>query len=141
MSPDHCGNVVLIAKTCSKADDLLSQQPGRLAKAALLVRKSVKAVEDAYIKDVIQMVRNVDVDRLAPRRRSAVEHSLGCSTNRYMLLRGYAFSRKENKKAVFLLPKDSTTNPPSAVGRPRRHTHYPQKPMRGTITKTHTASP
>ena len=81
MSPDYCGNMVLIAKTFSRADDLLSQQPGRLAKAALLVRKSVKVVEDAYIKDVIQMVRNVDdVGRLAPRRRPALEHSLGCST-------------------------------------------------------------
>ena len=80
MSPDYCGNVVLIAKTSSRVNDLLSQQSGRLAKAALLVRKSIKAVEDAYIKDVVQMVRNFDVNRLAPRRRPAVEHSLGCTT-------------------------------------------------------------
>ncbi|MDI1487260.1 MAG: hypothetical protein OHK93_006529 [Ramalina farinacea] len=80
MSPDYCGNVVLIAKTSSRVNDLLGQQSGRLTKAALLVRQSVKAVEDAYIKDVVQMVRNVDVNRLAPRRRPAVEYSLGCST-------------------------------------------------------------
>ena len=80
MSPDYCGNVVLIAKTSSRVNDLLGQQSGRLTRAALLVRQSVKAVEHAYIKDVIQMVRNVDVNRLAPRRRPAVEHSLGCST-------------------------------------------------------------
>lgn len=81
MSADYCGNVVLIAKTFSHADDLISSQPGRLARAALLVRKSVKVVDNAYIRDVIQMVRNVDdVGRLAPRRRPAVEHSLGCST-------------------------------------------------------------
>lgn len=80
MSPDYCGNVVLIAKASSRVSDLLGQQSGRLTKAALLVRQSVKAVEHAYIKDVVQMVRNVDVNRLAPRRRPAVEHSLGCST-------------------------------------------------------------
>lgn len=81
MSPHYCGNVVLIAKTFSKADELTSQQPGRLAKAASLVRKAVNAVDDTYVRDVIQMVRNVDdVGRLAPRRRPAVEYSLGCST-------------------------------------------------------------
>lgn len=81
MSPDYCGNVVLIAKTLSKADDLLSPQPGRLAKAASLIRKAVNVVDDAYVRDVIQMVRNVDdISRLAPRRRPAVEYSLGCST-------------------------------------------------------------
>ncbi|KAK4696359.1 hypothetical protein P7C71_g1545, partial [Lecanoromycetidae sp. Uapishka_2] len=81
MSTDYCGNAVLIAKTFTRADDLISVEPGRLARAALLVRKSVKVVNDVYIKDVIQMVRNVDdVGRLAPRRRPAVDHSLGCST-------------------------------------------------------------
>ena len=81
MSQDYCGNVVLIAKTLSKADDLLSPQPGRLAKAASLIRKAVNVVDDAYVRDVIQMVRNVDdVGRLAPRRRPAIEFSLGCST-------------------------------------------------------------
>lgn len=81
MPPDYCGNVVLIAKTLSKADDLLSPQPGRLAKAASLIRMAVNVVDDAYIRDVIQMVRNVDdVGRLAPRRRPAIEYSLGCST-------------------------------------------------------------
>lgn len=81
MSPDYCGNVVLIAKTLSKAEDLLSPQPGRLAKAASLIRKAVNVVDDTYVRDVIQMVRNVDdVGLLAPRRRPAVEYSLGCST-------------------------------------------------------------
>lgn len=81
ISPDYCGNVVLIAKTLSNADDLLSPQPGRLAKAATMIRKAVNVVDNAYIRDVIQMVRNVDdVGRLAPRRRAAVEYSLGCST-------------------------------------------------------------
>ena len=81
VSPDYCGNVVLIAKTLSKADELLPQQPGRLAKAASLVRKAVNVVDDTYSRDVIQMVRNVDdVDRLAPRRRPASKYSLGCST-------------------------------------------------------------
>lgn len=81
ISPDYCGNVVMIAKTFSTANRLLPQEPERLAKAALLVRESVEVVDDAYIRDVIQLVRNVDdVGRLAPRRRPAVEHSLGCST-------------------------------------------------------------
>ena len=81
MSPDYCGNVVLIAKTMAKADDLLIQEPGRLAKAASLIRKAVKVVDDAYVRDVIQMVRKTDdVGRLAPRRRPAIEHSLGCTT-------------------------------------------------------------
>ena len=47
MSPDYCGNVVLIAKTLAKADDLLAQEPGRIAKAASLVRKVVHIVNDA----------------------------------------------------------------------------------------------
>ena len=81
LSPDYCGNAVFIAKTLAKADDLLDQQPGRLAKAASLIRKAVNVVDDAYARDVIQMVRKVDdVGRLAPRRRPAVEYSLGCST-------------------------------------------------------------
>lgn len=81
VSPDYCGNVVLVAKTLAKADDLLSSQPERLAKAASLIRKAVKVVDDDYIRDVIQMIRNVDdVGRLAPRRRPAIEHFLGCST-------------------------------------------------------------
>ena len=81
MSPDCCGNVVLITKTLAKANDLLVLQSGRLAKAASLIRKAFQAVDDAYVRDVVQMVRNVDdVGRLAPRRRPAVEYSLGCST-------------------------------------------------------------
>lgn len=81
MSPDYCGNVVLIAKHIAKADDLLIQEPGRLANAASLIRKAVNVVDDAYIRDVIQMVRKTDnIGRLAPRRRPAVEHSLGCTT-------------------------------------------------------------
>ena len=81
MSPDYCGNAVFIAKTLAKADDLLDQQPGRLAKAASLIRKAVNAVDDAYARDVIQMARMVDdVGRLAPRRQPAIEYSLGCSS-------------------------------------------------------------
>ena len=81
MPPDYCGNVVLIAKTLSKADDLLSHQPECLAKAASLIRKAVNVVDDTYVRDVIQMVRKVDdLARLAPRRRPAVNFSLGCST-------------------------------------------------------------
>ena len=81
MSPDYCGNVVLIAKTLAKADDLLARQPGRLPKAASLIRKAVNVVGDTYVRDVIQMVANIDdVRRLAPRRRPAIEYSLGCST-------------------------------------------------------------
>ena len=81
MSPDYCGNVVLIAKTVSKIDDLLSEQPRRLAKAATLIRKAIDVVDDAYVRDVIQMVGKVDdVGRLAPRRRPTSEYSLGCST-------------------------------------------------------------
>lgn len=81
MSPDYCGNVVLIAKILAKADDLLAQQPERLAKAASLIRKAVNVVDDAYVRDVIQMAQNVDdIGRLAPRRRPATEYSLGCST-------------------------------------------------------------
>lgn len=78
---DYCGNMVLIAKTLAKADDLLAQEPGRLAKAASLVRKAVNVVDGAYARDVIQMVQNIDdLNRLAPRRRPAMEHSLGCTT-------------------------------------------------------------
>ena len=81
MSPDYCGNVVLIAKTLAKADDLLAQEPGRLGKAATLIRNAVNVVDDAYAQDVIQMVRKVeDIGRLAPRRRPSTEYSLGCST-------------------------------------------------------------
>ena len=81
ISPDYCGNVVLIAKTLSKADDLLSHHPERLVKAASLIRKAVDVVDDTYVRDVIQMVRKVDdLGRLAPRRRPAVNFSLGCST-------------------------------------------------------------
>ena len=81
MSPDYCGNAVFIAKTLAKADDLLAQQPERLAKAASLIRKAVNLVDDAYARDVIQMVKRVDdLGRLAPRRRPAIEYSLGCST-------------------------------------------------------------
>ena len=81
MSPDFSGNVVLIAKTFTSAETLLPSNPERLAKAALLVRKSINVVDDAYIRDTIQLVRSVkDLGQLAPRRRPAVEHSLGCST-------------------------------------------------------------
>ena len=81
ISSDYCGNVILIAKTLAKVDDLLAQEPGRLAKAASLVRKAVNVVDDAYARDVIQMVRKTeDVDRLASRRRPAMEHSLGCTS-------------------------------------------------------------
>ena len=81
ISSDYCGNVVLIAKTLAKADDLLAQEPGRLAKAASLVRKAVNVVDDTYARDVIQMVRKIeDVGRLAPRRRPTMEHSLGCTS-------------------------------------------------------------
>ena len=78
---DYCGNVVLIAKSLAKADDLLAQGPGRLAQAASLVRKAVNVVNGAYAHDVIRMVQKIeDVDRLASRRRPAMEHSLFCST-------------------------------------------------------------
>ena len=81
MSPDYCGNVVLIAKTLAKADDLLFPHPGRLAKVASLIRRAVNVVDDGYVRDVIQMVRNVDdVGRLAPRKRPATEYTLICST-------------------------------------------------------------
>ena len=81
MSPDYCGNVVLIAKSLANADDLLSHDPERLAKAASLVRKGVSLVGDGYVRDVIQMVRKTkDISRLAPRRRRATEHSLGCTS-------------------------------------------------------------
>ena len=81
ISSDYCGNVVLVAKTLAKVDDLLAPEPGRLAKAASLIRKATNVVDDAYARDVIQMVRNVeDIDRLASRSRPAMEHSLGCST-------------------------------------------------------------
>ena len=81
MSPDFSGNVVLIAKTFTSAETLLPSNPERLAAAALLVRKSINVVDDAYIRDTIQLVRSVkDLGQLAPRRRPAVEHSLGCST-------------------------------------------------------------
>ena len=77
----YCGNVVLIAKTLAKADDLLAQEPRRLAKAASLVRKAVNVVDGAYARDVIRMVQETeDVGRLASRRRPAMEHSLGCTT-------------------------------------------------------------
>ncbi|MCJ1457965.1 hypothetical protein MMC28_008334 [Mycoblastus sanguinarius] len=81
MSPDYCGNVVLIAKTFTSAGNLLSPYPKNLAKAALLIRKSINVVDDDYIRDVIQLVRSTkDLGQLAPRRRPAVEHSLGCSS-------------------------------------------------------------
>lgn len=81
MSPEFSGNVVLIAKTFTSAETLLPSNPERLAAAALLVRKSINVVDDAYIRDTIQLVRSVnDLGQLAPRRRPAVEHSLGCST-------------------------------------------------------------
>ena len=81
MSPDFSGNVVLIAKTFTSAKTLLPSNPERLSDAALLVRKSINVVDDAYIRDTIQLVRSVkDLGQLAPRRRPAVEHSLGCST-------------------------------------------------------------
>ena len=81
MSPDFSGNVVLIAKTFTSAETLLPSNPERLAQAALLVRKSISFVDDAYIRDTIQLVRSVkDLGQLAPRRRPAAEHSLGCST-------------------------------------------------------------
>ena len=81
MSPDFSGNVVLIAKTFTSAETLLPSDPERLAKAALLVRKSINVVDDAYIRDTIQLVRSVkDLGQLAPRRQPAVEHSLGCTT-------------------------------------------------------------
>lgn len=81
MSPDFSGNVVLIAKTFTSAETLLPSNPERLAEAALLVRKSISVVDNAYIRDTIQLVRSVkDLGQLAPRRRPAAEHSLGCST-------------------------------------------------------------
>ena len=81
MSPDFSGNVVLIAKTFTSVETLLPSNPERLAKAALLVRKSISVVDNAYIRDTIQLVRSVkDLGQLAPRRRPAGEHSLGCST-------------------------------------------------------------
>ncbi|KAK0511890.1 hypothetical protein JMJ35_005740 [Cladonia borealis] len=81
MSPDFSGNMVLIAKTFTSAGTLLPSNPERLADAALLVRKSINVVDDAYIRDTIQLVRSVkDLGQLASRRRPAVEHSLGCST-------------------------------------------------------------
>ena len=81
ISSDYCGNVILIAKTLAKVDDLLAKEPGRLAKAASLVRKAVNVVDDAYARDVIQMVQKTeDVDRLASRRKPAMEYSLGCTS-------------------------------------------------------------
>ena len=81
MSSDYCGNVVLIAKTFISAGTLLPSDSERLAKAALLVRKSLSAVDDAYIRDTIQLVRSVkDLGQLAPRSPTAVEYSLGCSS-------------------------------------------------------------
>ena len=81
ISPDYTGNVVLIAKTVTSAGNLLPSNPDSLVKAALLVRRSINDVDDAYIRDTIQMVRSVkDLGQLAPRRRPAVEHSLGCSS-------------------------------------------------------------
>ena len=81
ISSDYCGNVVLIAKTFSDAGSLLPSDPERLAKAALLVRKPVNVVDDAYIRDTIQLVGLVkDLGQLAPRRRPAAEHSLGCNS-------------------------------------------------------------
>ena len=81
MSPDFSGNVVLIAKTFTSAETLLPSNPERLADAAALVRKSISVVDDAYIRDTIQLVQSVnDLGQLAPRRRPAAEHSLGCST-------------------------------------------------------------
>ncbi|KAL2038566.1 hypothetical protein N7G274_008614 [Stereocaulon virgatum] len=79
--PDYTGNVVLIAKTVTSARTLLPSDPDSLVKAALLVRRSINDVDDAYIRDTIQLVRSVkDLGQLAPRRRPAVEHSLGCSS-------------------------------------------------------------
>ncbi|KAK3168286.1 hypothetical protein OEA41_004733 [Lepraria neglecta] len=81
MSSDYCGNVVLIAKTFTSAGTLLPPDSECLAKAALLVRKSLSAVDDAYIRDTIQLVRSVkDLGQLAPRSPTAVEHSRGCSS-------------------------------------------------------------
>ena len=81
ISPDYCGNVVLIAKTLTKVDHLLAQEPGRLVKAASLVRKAFNVVDGAYARDVIRMVQEIDdVGRLAARRRPGIEHSLGCTT-------------------------------------------------------------
>ena len=81
MSPDFSGNVVLIAKTFTSAGTLLPSNPERLAEAALHVRRSINVVDDAYIRDTIQLVRSVkDLGQLAPRRQPAVEHSLGCTT-------------------------------------------------------------
>ena len=81
MSQDYCGNLVLIAKTFTNAQNLVCEYPESLANAASLIRKSIHVIDHQYIKDVIQLVNSTkDLGRLAPRRRSAVEHSLGCSS-------------------------------------------------------------
>ena len=81
MSSNYCGNVVLIAKTFISAGTLLPSDSKHITRAALLVRKSLSAVDDAYIRDTIQLVRSVkDLGQLAPRSPTAVEYSLGCSS-------------------------------------------------------------
>ena len=81
ISSDYCGNAVMVSKASNSMKRLLSRGPSHLADIALVIRKSVLAVGDAHIKDVIQMIRSVpDISRLAPQGPPAEEETLGCSS-------------------------------------------------------------
>ena len=81
ISPYYCGNAVAISKASAPVDRLLSRDPSHIADLAVLIRNSVLAVSDVYIKDVIQMIRSIpDLGRLAPQAPHTDEEYVGCSS-------------------------------------------------------------
>ena len=81
ISPCYCGNAVAISKARAPLSKLLSRDPSDIAETAVLIRNSVLAVGDAYIKDVIQMIRSIpDIGRLAPQAPHTDEEYVGCSS-------------------------------------------------------------
>ena len=80
--PNYVGNVVAVSKAPTTFTTVLrSTNTSNIALAALHIRNSLAAIDDAYIKDIIQMVNSVsDLNRLAPRGYSSHGRNLGCSS-------------------------------------------------------------
>ena len=80
--PNYIGNVVAVSKAPTTfATVLHSTNFSNIALAAQHIRNSLAAIDDAYIKDVIQMVKSVsDLNRLAPRGYSSHGRNVGCSS-------------------------------------------------------------
>lgn len=81
ISHDYIGKVILVTKAQATFEYLLSAYPSRIADVASLLRSSLLAVNDVYIKNLMETIRSArDVSDVTPPVYPSFQRNVGCTS-------------------------------------------------------------